>query len=283
MIIKNNEELSKYSKMRIGGIAKNFYIPETEEELIELVKTLKESKPLYIANGSNILINDKKVFNNIIYLSKFSNNLVIMNDLVEVGASVSLQKFITKINSAGLGGIEYLYSVPGSLGGAIFMNAGTGQSENKSISDYIVEIKTFDGTDTKFYSKEECLFKYRNSIFKSNGEIILSAKFQFPIIDSKVSKIEKENRLQFTKETQDTKFGNLGSIFDYPNGRIIELIRKIGLGWPNGIKFSKKANNWLINKGKGNFKQALMLIRIVELMHKITFRKGLKREIIVWK
>lgn len=283
MKIKQNVDLSKYSKINIGGRANNFYIPENEMELIELIKEKKNEKKYIIANGSNILINDQKTFETVIYLKEFSKEMEFSENILSVGASVPLQKVLKIINSKGYGGIEYLYTVPGTLGGAIYMNAGTGHSEGKSISDYILEIKTFDGEKIHVYSKNEAKFRYRYSIFKTNKEIILSAKFKFPKLDKEIIDNVKNDKIAFARATQDMRHPNLGSIFDYPNVYIITFFKKIGFGWKKGIKYSKKSTNWFINLGEGTFKQAMFLIKTTEILHKIFFIKKIRREIEIWE
>jgi UDP-N-acetylmuramate dehydrogenase len=87
---------------------------------------------------------------------------------ITVGASVRLQKLIQFANENELGGIEYLYSVPGLVGGAVVMNAGRGRKFNQSISDYIVEVRYLENDELKSITKDQCRFEYRDSIFKNN-------------------------------------------------------------------------------------------------------------------
>ena len=178
MIIKKNEPLAKYTTIKIGGIAKNFFIPEDETELIELVRNIDGYRIL--GGGSNLLINDKSEYDNVIYMKSFNEVLEMdSNKLVRVGSSVSLQKLINFINENEVGGIEYLYSVPGLVGGAIYMNAGRGRSYNKSISDYVFRVKVFHNNEVKWLSKQECNFSYRKSVFQSDEYIILEIEFKF--------------------------------------------------------------------------------------------------------
>ena len=167
MVIKTNEDLSRYSLMRIGGIAKKLYVPESKMEMLELLKSLNEADSPYwiIGGGSNVLISDLRTFDNVIYMGRFNKDFNLGSDEVfYVGASVRLQYLIQNINRLGYGGLEYLFSVPAMVGGAIVMNAGRGRAYNKSISDYVVKIEVIHNGEIKILEKEECQFSYRHSL-----------------------------------------------------------------------------------------------------------------------
>lgn len=129
----------------MGGIAKEYLSPESLEELIEAVR-LGESKK--IGGGSNVLIAEHS-FERVIDLGKFDTSIKNIGGRYRVGASVRLFKLINAINKDGYGGIEYLYSVPGLVGGAVVMNAGRGRRYGQCISDYIEEV-TFLVTEGRY-------------------------------------------------------------------------------------------------------------------------------------
>ena len=182
MILKENEELKQYTTFKMGGIAKKFYIPESEEELLSLIKTLDNYKIL--GGGSNLLINNDGVFENVVYMKDFNKKIFNKgNGAYYFGASVRLQKIINKINEDGYGGIEYLYSVPGMLGGAIYMNAGRGKQFNMQLTDYLIDVDVLIDGEVKKLTKDECKFSYRKSIFQDNNYIILGANFKFKEVD----------------------------------------------------------------------------------------------------
>ena len=283
MEILYDEPLDKYTSIKIGGIAKKLYVPNNKDEVIELMKQLSGKEYYIIGGGSNLLINDKKVFDNVINVKKFDKTITNLgNGVYYVGASVRLQSLINAINKDGYGGIEYLYSVPGLVGGAIVMNAGRGKKYNLSISDYLINVHICLNGDIKVLKKEECTFKYRSSIFKNSNILILGATFCFEKKDIRDSLRDKRQRLEFCKKVQDTNSPNFGSVFLQANNKIMSLIRLFHPGFKNGIKYSKKTNNWLVNCGNGTFRQALFLIKLAQLLHKIVGKKAIT-EVIIWK
>ena len=274
-----DEDLSKYTTIRIGGKTNNMLIPETTEELIEVVND--NSPKYYIGGGSNLLINNR-VFELVVNLRSFNTSIQYLGDgKVLVGASVRLQKLINKINELGLGGIEYLYSVPGLVGGAVVMNAGRGRQFNKSISDYIEYVDAICDGGVNRFSKSECGFSYRNSFFKNSDMIITSVLFCFPSMDVDESAKAKAERIALCKEKQDNSYPNFGSVFCYSNSAIMKIARTLKIGTTN-VHFSNKTLNWIVNENNGSFDETLTAIKKVELLHIISLQKS-KREVIVWE
>ncbi|MFT3950705.1 MAG: FAD-binding protein [Oscillospiraceae bacterium] len=289
-----NAELSKFTTFGMGGISRNLFIPETRDELIKLVTDGKEYR--FIGGGSNLLINDKSEFDNVICLRAFSQQLS-ENETNEIRCSsgVRLQKLIRFINEKEYGGIEYLYSVPGLVGGAVYMNAGRGKQYNCSISDYIVSVEVLcltatslgDVGDIKTLTKEQCQFEYRKSIFQNNDFLILSVKFSFPNVSKEESRKKIAERLEFCKKTQDYAGGNFGSVFSTASPFIMNIVRKLHIGKKDGVHFSAKAYNWLINEQKdepkqGGFDDTLKLINKVMKLHRL-FHKPCQSEVVIWK
>lgn len=284
MKILNNVSLKKYTTIKIGGIAEKFYIPENEKELIDLMATIKEEKKVFclLGNGSNLLINDEKEFENVILLKEFNENLRVESNYVYCGASVSIQGLINFINDRGLGGIEYLYSVPGTVGGAVAMNAGRGRKYNQSISDYIDKVEVLIDNRKQILNREECEFSYRNSRFKNSNDVILGVFFQFENRDKKILDNARRERIEYSKDTQDIMYPNFGSVFSISNVRLMRIFKVFSVGYKNGIMYSNKTTNWIVNRGEGNFRQAIKMIELTEKVHKILHQK-IEREIVVWK
>ena len=278
-----NVNLSRYTTFRLGGVATKLFFPQSIEELMELY--CKEPRPNYfIGGGSNLLINDEAVFDNVICLREFNTKISAMGDgQYYVGASVSLQKFILAINADNYGGIEYLYSVPGLIGGAICMNAGRGKQHDCSISDYLLNVECLVNGEIRTINKEKCQFKYRDSIFQhSDNGIILGAVFKFSPMDERDAISKRKERIALCKRVQDTSLPNSGSVFCESNKYIMTILNRIGLGYPNGIAFSRKTKNWLINRGNGTFRQAKTLIDGVKRVHRL-FRWTCRIEVKIWE
>ena len=279
VIIKNNVDLSLYSHMKIGGMAKKMYFPENIEDLMEVYHL---DNRYIIANGSNVLINERE-FECVINLSKMSNEIEKLDQLgrYRIGAAVKIPTMVNHINKDGYGGPEFLYCVPGTIGGAVFMNAGLGAHRGMFVSNFIESVMVYTGEDIISLSLDECQFSYRSSVFHNKPWIILSVDFKFPEMSQEESQKGKEERINHCKNTQDRSGGNLGSIFCIANGNILQLVRKLGYGKKNGAHFSKKSSDWIVNSGEGTFKEVMKCIEFVEKLHKI-FRQKIKREVIIW-
>ena len=284
MKILENESLKKYTTVKIGGIAKKLYFPESGSELIEVLEALNGKKRYLLGGGSNLLINDQKVFDEVISLKLVDTSIKNLGQgNYYIGASVTLQKLITEINEQGYGGIEYLFSVPALLGGAVAMNAGRGRAHNSSISDYIKEVHVYDYEERKIkvLSKDECQFSYRKSIFKEKEMIVLGAVLSFSSVDIEGARKQRKDRIKYVRNLQDSSGYNFGSVFREYNKYIMQLMRLLHFGYKDGIMYSKKTSNWLINKGNGSYKQATDLIEKAIRIHRL-LGMSIVLEVIKW-
>ena len=278
MIELYNEDLSKYTTVRIGGTAEKMLIPESIDDLAEIIR--KKTTKYFIGGGSNLLINNRS-FDVVVNLRSFNTGIESLEPgLYKVGGSVRLQKLIKQINEDGYGGIEYLCNVPGLVGGAVVMNAGTGKKENKYISDYIISVDIVEEGNILTLEKDQCEFSYRNSYFREHPDcIVVSVLLQFPEMSQEESEKAKNEKMRFYKERQDPSHPNFGSVFREKNVRIMSLVKKLKIG--KKVHFSGKTANWILNEG-GDFDDAMKAIRKVESLHKLAGKKC-SREVIVWE
>lgn len=284
MEIYENESIAKYTTVRIGGIAKFMYFPENNKELIDVIDNLGCENVHIIGGGSNLLVNDKREFDHVINLRQLDKSITKLDDgKYYVGASVALQKLINIINDDGYGGIEYLFSVPALVGGAIVMNAGRGKKHNMSISDYIVDVKVYncERKEIQTITKSNCLFSYRNSKFKGSNLIILGVTFEFETVNRDESKKRKKDRVELVKRMQDNSGSNFGSVFSENNKFIMEFVKLTHPGFSNGMEFSRNTRNWMINNGDGTYQQAIYLINKVKKWHKFIGNEAIS-EVIIW-
>jgi UDP-N-acetylmuramate dehydrogenase len=285
MIILNNVLLKNYTTIRIGGVAKKLYFPESEIDLKDLLAQNRGKQIYILGGGSNLLINDEKTFEKVIYLKELDKRIVkLEGGEYYVGASVFLPKLIKNINKDGYGGIEYLFSVPALVGGSVFMNAGRGRKHNLAISDYIEEVYTYNYVlnEKKIYKKNECDFSYRSSRFKNENVIILGVTFKFDAFPKEELDSRRKERISLIKKGQDSSGYSFGSVFKKNNRYIMQLVKLFSIGCKDGVSFSSKTSNWIIHKGDGTFKQAVKIISIVEKLHKLLFQK-IEKEVIIWK
>lgn len=284
MILKENELLSKYTTFKMGGIAQRMYFPESVEELQTVVMENNNIINYIIGGGSNLLINDKKEFAEVLCLRNFNLRFDNLQDgKYYIGASVRLQKVIKTINEDGYGGIEYLYSVPGLIGGAVYMNAGRGRKYNNCISDYIQSVDILINGEVKTILKKDCGFEYRTSVFQSMpGCVILGALFEFPLASRAETAMKVQERIDLCKRVQDMSGPNFGTVFCESNKYIMAVVRKIHFGYKNGCAFSSKTKNWMIHGTNGTFKQAVTLLNTVKKWHKILGLRC-KAEVRLWE
>ena len=278
MKILENEPLSRHTTVRLGGTAKEFVIPESPEELKQVIE---ERKPKYfIGGGSNLLIAEHE-FALVVSLMEFDSSIeMISPGTFRAGASLRLQALINTINEAGYGGIEYLFSVPGLVGGAVVMNAGRGKGQNRTIADYILSVDVLRDGEILTIPKEDCGFTHRDSVFKHNGDIVLSVLLQFPEMSKEESDQAKKARLKYCKEHQDASKPNFGSVFCESDPKVMKFVRTFARG-KGKVHFSKKTNNWIINEG-GTFDEAVAAIESVEARHQKA-GKSCRREVIIWE
>ena len=239
-------------------------------------------KYIIIGNGSNIILPDSDYDGVVILLSKL-NETKINENTVNAFCGVSLTYFVNELVKNNLGGLESLSGIPGTLGGAIFNNAGC---YGQTISDKLDNVTYLENGEIKTINKEECNFSYRDSMFKQNKNfIILSAKFK---LDYK----KKEEMLNNIKEnmikrntSQPLNYPNAGSVFRNPTGYSAgKLIEDAGLKnyHINGAYVSDKHANFIINKDNASSADIIELIEYIqkEISEKYNIKLKLEQEII---
>lgn len=274
---KIKEPLAKHTTFNIGGEAE-ILIPESTEELIETIENFKliDKNFRLLGNGSNVLVSDRGIRELVIKTTNFDKSILIEGNRVTTGASVLLLNLVKRIIKHNLGGIEYLCSVPGTVGGAIYMNAGRGRAYNKAISDFLISVEVFDGEKVFNILKENLKFDYRYSSFHEYSNwVILSAKFDFLKQKKEIGEEKIRERLNIVKERERTK-PNIGSIFRNAPRFPMKGVRLCD------AKFV--SNNRICNMGNARFWQVFFLIKIAQLIHiVIPFFKKLDLEIQIWK
>lgn len=283
MKILDDQDLSKYTTFRMGGIAKKMYMPESVEDVLSLYKN-NEAPRYLIGGGSNLLINDARTFDYVVCLKEFNKKFVSYGEgKYYIGASIRLQEAIKRINDDNYGGIEYLFSVPGLIGGAICMNAGRGKQHNKCVSDYLISVDCIIDGELRQFSKNECKFTYRNSVFQRlHNCVVVGGLFQF----EEVMKLESDKRIteriNLCKEVQDNSKPNFGTVFCVSDARIMRVVKKFNKIFSKGkITFSKKTENWMLHDEGGTFSDAVALIDKVQRLHKF-LKRECKTEVKIW-
>lgn len=259
MEIKQQLELKKYTTLNIGGMAKIAYFPETKQEVIEV---LKQTKPLILGNGSNVLIDDQQTFESVMILKSF-RSIRLEEERIICDAGISLREVCLFALKHGLSGLEFAYGIPGSVGGAVVMNAGAYGGE---IKDVVVSVEAFDQQLIKL-EKEALNFSYRHSSFSESNACVLEVVFQLRKGD--VQKIqEKMNDLMRQRlEKQPIDQHSAGSIFkrgtDFYASALINGCQLKGFQ-VGGAAVSTKHAGFLINENQATFQEFLDLIHEVQ-------------------
>lgn len=293
MIVLNNEPLGKRTTFHIGGTAGKLYIPETEAELTKKAKEIydRDHKVYVISGGSNLLINDKREFPEVIVMSKACKEMTQLKDgTFYFGASNRIQKVISFVNKLGYGGFEELIGLPALFGGIIYMNAGIGRESAPlfTISEFIDSVKALELETGKIVtlSAEECAFGHRTSVFKNNKYIILGAQITCREVDRGDAAARIQKRREHCKKNFEYGKGCFGSCFMRFCGPLLRTIstlyKKRILKYSGKVKFASNNANWIYNEGGGTFDDAMKLIRQCKRLHKMTFQK-LECEVIIWE
>ena len=283
MIVLHDELMSKHTTFRIGGPVETMLIPESEDELINTIRDCRAQNQPYriLGNGSNLLVSDQGIKECVINNERACKRLEIKdNDIIYAGSSVKIQLFIRFCVNHGREGYEYLFSVPAAVGGAIYMNAGRGQQFNKQISDHLVSVRVFNGVEVIDIPQSECEFSYRSSIFHKRPHwVILGAYFKPPIQRREEGEAKIKERMKFTKEVQDYNYPTAGSVFKSVRHELFWLV----FGLKSGkAQYSAKTTNWINNMGGAKAADVLKLIKVVEVLNLLTFKRAI-REIICWE
>lgn len=262
--ISISEPLNRFTTFRIGGPADYYLEPKDREDLLKLIKYLKEIKYPYIiiGNGSNVLISDEGIRGAAISLEAGFTKIEVIKNKVYAEAGIRLSKLVDVCIEHSLVGIENLAGIPGTLGGAILMNAGAYGGE---ISDFIKLVEVIDDVEIKFLKKEECGFAYRKSNLEN--KIILSAEFELPFGDKVKAKERRKELLLKRNKAQPVELPNAGSIFKNPPGdyaaRLIEQAGLKGLTI-GGAKVSEKHANFIVNFNNASANDVIELMKIIQ-------------------
>lgn len=278
--IKLNEPMCKHTSFKIGGPADTFVIVNNIEELEYLLRTAKENKisSTCVGNGTNLLVKDKGI-RGITFKLNFKE-IKIENEIITVGSGALIPAVAKAAYENELSGLEFASGIPGTIGGAIKMNAGAYGGEFK---DIVLET-TFMDEDCNLHTitNDEHKFSYRNSFFGSNNNIIVLTKLKLKKSDKE--KIRKKMNENFAKrkEKQPINMPNAGSIFKRKNNIIpAEVIDKSGLkGYNiNDAVVSNLHSGFIINNGNATAADVLELIDHIKSTIKQKYNEDLEIEI----
>ena len=279
IIIKNNVNLLNYTTIKVGGFTEFFAEPESISELIDYLKWVKLNnlKCRIIGAGSNLLIKNT-LHNGLTICTRKLKKIKInpLSGLVKAECGTMLPVMANLLAQNGCEGGEWLIGIPGTIGGAVFMNAGSGKIW---ISKYLLSVQVIDTQNLTVHSisKENLIFNYRFSSFQTNKFAILSANFIFRANRNikKIADKTKENLKKRTK-VQPYHLPSFGSVFKNPTNNFAgKLIEEVGLkGFSIGnAQVSKLHSNFIVNNGDATSEEIYQLITVIQ--QKVLQKKGI--------
>jgi UDP-N-acetylmuramate dehydrogenase len=300
--VRERVPLKNHTTFHIGGPARYFFVARTKEDIQKAVRAANKHRVRFfvLSGGSNVVVSDKGFPGLVIKIQ--NGKYKIQDTRLWAEAGVEVSTLVEETTKRGLAGLEWAGGLPGTIGGATRGNAGAFAGE---IKDSLVEAEAADENgETKTFSKRECRFGYRNSVFKEKGLIVLAATFALQKGDKKVLQAVAEEHIRYRKERHPLEYPNAGSVFKNCDVKKIpktlqqELKDKIKLDpFPvlptavliakaelqglrvGGAEVSEKHPNYIVNIGDATAKDVVLLIKKVKQKIKNRFGVHLYEEI----
>lgn len=276
-----NESLKKHTTYGIGGPADLMIFPKSKQDLIKVIEIINENKiPLTIlGSGSNVLVSDNGIRGAVISLKNSLKQIEVDENILYAECGTMLGKIVKHAVKNNLIGLENLNGVPGTLGGALIMNAGAWGGE---ISENLIHVEVINSkSEIQKIQKKDLNFSYRQSSFNKD-DILLSAKFNLKKADKDIIKENFIEAQSGRKKSQPLNKRSAGSLFKNPkNNSAGKLLDEAGLkGFSIGdAKISEKHANFFINDGDATSKDMLMLIKKAHKEVKDKFNVNLSLEV----
>ena len=264
LTFQTDAKLAPHTTFGIGGHADYLVVPQSEDGLLSLVAFLREKEIRFgvFGNGSNVLFDDKG-FRGVVILTGGLRDVVFQDTLVKVSSGASLISLSMQAAKRSLSGLEFACGIPGSVGGAVFMNAGAHGGE---MADIVLSSRYLDSSgNVREITQHE--FAYRHSVYQTNDSIILSCSLGLSYgVEADISAKMAENKEKRTK-SQPIKDKSAGSVFRRTDGVIpAALIDQAGLKGLSvgGACVSEKHAGFIVNRGGATARDVLSLIELVK-------------------
>ncbi len=290
--VRQNEPMSKHTSLRVGGPADLFIIPKDIDDVKTIYRHLGETPLFVLGEGTNLLVSDRG-FRGIV-LSLKENFKSIQAPLfwrtaegeekavVKVGAGVKMSYLVKYLARYSLTGIEDLVGIPGSLGGAVIMNAG---AEGTEIGQAIRSVtRVTSQGEIEVTQKKDLIFRYRKTLFPDGGGIVVEAELELKKGEAVDIQNKIDRHLSRRRNTQPLSLPNSGSVFKNPEGdKAGRLIEAAGLkGFSIGeAGISIKHANFIVNKGEAQAADVLDLIRHIQKVVREKTGVDLETEVVI--
>ena len=279
-VVRYDEPLKNHTTFKIGGNCIALIEPREISDIIEAVKICRENsiKFFIIGNGSNLLVPDEGYNGVIIKLKGEFSTIQVEGEYLIVNSGAKLSEVYTVAYENSLTGFEFASGIPGTIGGAIYMNAGAYGGEMKDIVES-VQVLDLDNFELRELKNEELEFSYRKSIIQRKNYIVTTIKLKLQKGNKEEINAVYEDLRERRNSKQPLNFGSAGSTFKRPEGHFAsKLIEDAGLkGYHiNDAWVSEKHSGFVVNKGNASYKEVMELIEYVQ---KVVFEKfGVKSE-----
>lgn len=287
--VKFNEPMAPYTSLKIGGPAEAMVFPESIEAVAALVKRIAGGVPIFVLGaGSNLLVQEGGVEGVVIHLGNLSQGILTGESTFYAEAGLSFPRLSTVVEKQGLSGLEFATGIPGTVGGAIAMNAGIPKEETASVLKEITLVGP--GGEIATLPREAIFFSYRTAILPQ-GSIIVSAEFRLQKAPVREIREKRFDLLKRRRETQPLSYPSAGSIFKNPfsalhqgEGRVRvgfsagALITEVGLKGHQigGAQISERHGNFIINLGGATAADVMGLIQLAQ--KRVLLEKGISLE-----
>lgn len=268
MTVERDVPMSRHTSFRIGGPARRMAFPESREQLVILLGLAEECgiRPFLLGRGTNLLVSDRGLDTLVIKTAERMTSIRRLDDVtLEADAGVLLSRLAVYAQQAGLAGLEFAHGIPGSLGGAVCMNAGAYGGEMKQVLRSAAVLFPEEGIRT--LSCEELNLSYRHSLLTEHPEaVVLYAEFELTPGDPETIRAAMRELMAKRKASQPLEWPSAGSTFKRPEGHFAgTLIDQCGLKGltVGGAQVSEKHAGFLINRGGATFADMAELIRQV--------------------
>ena len=283
--IKYNEPMSKHTSFKVGGPAECFIKIQTIEELKEITNFIQKNKinSVIIGNGSNILVTDKGIKGIVLQICIKKYEIAKLDEVkikATIGAGNKMSEIAQKFLKEEITGFEELSGIPGTIGGAVSMNAG---AHGKEMKDIVDKIKCVDinGNEKEFLN-EEAKFEYRKSILKGNSYIVTEVVLNLEKGKKEEIKAKMDEYSQYRKTKQPIEYPSAGSTFkrgkDYITAKLIDDAGLKGYSIGDAV-VSTKHSGFVINKGNASAKDVLDLVKYIKDTIEEKFNKQIELEI----
>ncbi len=264
-----NKSTAELCSFKIGGECKAAIYPKSTSALVELVRYLYRYRYKYkftiLGNGTNVVFCDS-LYKGIVVCTSRVNNIEISDCKIEAGCGCMLGTICNKAQGAALSGIEFAYGIPGTLGGGIFMNAGAYDGE---LADIIKCVSAYDVENDRVdvFTKEECRFGYRDSVFQHSSYVILKAQLTLTHGDSAEIKEKMDDFMKRRRDKQPLELPSAGSAFKrYPGRYTAAMIDEAGLKGRcvGGAGVSTRHAGFIVNNGGATCRDVKELTEIIK-------------------